>query len=256
MLLLCCMWTGCAGATSPPLDLTRRAGFEQKLGSPLPMAAVFTDASGRRATLGDWMAARPTVLMLGYFRCPNLCDVTEQGLAHALARSGLNPADGLSVLFVSIDPRDTPADANATQSRLAHVPGDTNAAAWHFLVGDAGSITALAHAIGFRYFYDARLDQYAHPAGLVIATADGRVSQYLMGANYVPQSVRLAVVAASHHALGSIVDQLVLLCCGYDPATGRYTVTITRIMQGLGIGFVGVLLIMFALLRHRPGATG
>ena len=256
LLLLCCVWAVCASATVPPRDLTQRAGFEQKLGSPLPMTARFADASGRKASLGDWMASRPTLLMLGYFRCPNLCDVTEQGLAHAIAKSGLKPADGVSVLFVSIDPRDTPADARATQAKLAQMPDDANAAAWHFLVGDAASIDALARAAGFHYFYDARLDQYAHPAGLVIATADGRVNQYLMGANYVPQSVRLAVVAASHHTLGSIVDQLVLLCCGYDPATGRYTVTITRIMQGLGIGFVALLLLMFVLLRRRPGAAG
>jgi protein SCO1/2 len=236
--------------------LTQRAGFEQKLGSSLPMTVTFADASGRRASLGDWMAARPTLLMLGYFRCPNLCDVTEHGLAHAIAQSGLKPGDGLSVLFVSIDPRDRPADALATQAKLAHMPGDANAAAWHFLVGDAASIDALARAIGFHYFYDARLDQYAHPAGLAVATADGRVNQYLMGANYVPQSVRLAVVSASHHTLGTLVDQLVLLCCGYDPATGHYTVTITRIMQGLGIGFVALLLLMFALLRRRPGAAG
>lgn len=240
----------------PPPDLNQRAGFEQKLGSQLPMTTMFADASGRRASLGDWMAARPTLLMLGYFRCPNLCDVTEQGLAHAIAQSGLKPADGLSVLFVSIDPRDTPADAHATQTKLAHRPGDANAAAWHFLVGDGASIATLAQAIGFHYFYDARLDQYAHPAGLVVATANGRVNQYLMGANYVPQSVRLAVVAASHRTLGTLVDQLVLLCCGYDPATGRYTVTITRIMQGLGIGFVALLLLMFALLRRRRGAAG
>ena len=103
VLLLCCMWAVYASATVPPRDLTQSAGFEQKLGSQLPMTSLFVDASGRKASLGDWMAARPTLLMLGYFRCPNLCDVTEQGLAHAIAKSGLKPADGVSVLFVSID---------------------------------------------------------------------------------------------------------------------------------------------------------
>ena len=242
-------------APPPPPHLAQRADFQQKLGASLPMTTPFADASGRTASLAQWMDGRPTLLMLGYFRCPNLCDVAEQGMAHALALSGLKPGRDVSVLFVSIDPRDTPAAAAHKQRMIAGMHGDANANAWHFLVGRRASIDALARAIGYHYFYDARLDQYAHPAGLVIATADGRVNQYLMGVNYVPQTLHLAVVAASRHTLGSVVDQLVLLCCGYDPATGRYTVTITRIMQGLGIGFVILLLGMFLLLRRRAGAS-
>jgi protein SCO1/2 len=255
LLLLACWLCAAETAPPPPPHLTARADFQQKLGAALPMAATFTDASGKTASLQQWMDGRPTLLMLGYFRCPNLCDVAEQGMAHAVARSGLQAGRDLSVLFVSIDPRDTPAAAASKQRMIANMQGDADAAAWHVLVGGKASIDALAGAIGYHYFYDARLDQYAHPAGLVIATADGRVNQYLMGVNYVPQSLRLAVVAASHHTLGSMVDQLVLLCCGYDPATGRYTVTITRIMQGLGIGFVVLLLGMFMLLRRHPGAS-
>jgi protein SCO1/2 len=254
LLLLACWLCAAESAPPPPPHLTTRADFQQKLGAPLPMAIAFTGASGKSASLRQWMDGRPTLLMLGYFRCPNLCDVAEQGLAHAIAQSGLRPGSEVSVLFVSIDPRDTPAAAASKQHMIASMHGNADASAWHFLVGSKASIDALATAIGYQYFYDARLDQYAHPAGLVISTADGRVNQYLMGVNYVPQTLRLAVVAASHHTLGSVVDQLVLLCCGYDPATGRYTVTITRIMQGLGIGFVILLLGMFMLLRRHPGA--
>jgi protein SCO1/2 len=258
VVLLCCM--GMIGllqaAPPPPADLSARADFQQKLGAALPMDARFADASGNTASLAQWMGGRPTMLMLGYFRCPNLCDVTEQGMAHALALSALTPGRDVSVLFVSIDPHDTPAAAATKQQMLAGMRGLGNVSAWRFLVGDANAIDALAHAIGYRYFYDSRLGQYVHPAGLVIVTADGRVNQYLMGVNYVPQTLRLSVVAASHHTLGSIVDQLVLLCCGYDPATGRYTVTITRIMQGLGIGFVMLMIGMFMLLRRgRSGAS-
>jgi protein SCO1/2 len=256
LTLLLCACIGCAVATElpPPSNLHARAGFDQRLGARLPMDARFTDASGRTASLGDWMGGHPTLLMLGYFRCPNLCDVSEQGMAHALAGALLRPGKDVSVLFVSIDPRDKPADAQARQRMLARMPGDANAAAWHVLVGSDAAVQAVAQAIGFHYFYDARIDQYAHPAGLVVTTADGRVNQYLMGVNYVPQTLRFAVVGASHYTLGNIVDQLVLLCCGYDPSTGRYTVTIERIMQGLGIGFVMLMLTMFVLLRRRrPG---
>lgn len=259
VLLLFLVCTACASAATappPPRNLTSQVGFDQKLAAPLPLAAKFIDASGEVASLGHWMDQRPTLLMLGYFRCPNLCDVAEQGLAHAVALSGLRPGKDMSVIFVSIDARDTPAGAADKQRMVAHMQKGADVAAWHFLVGSPASIHALAQAIGYRYVYDPKLDQFAHPAGLVITTADGKVNQYLMGVNYVPKTLQLAVVAASHHSLGNIVDQLVLLCCGYDPATGRYTVTINRIMQGLGFGFVAILLLLFVLLkRRRPGAA-
>lgn len=256
-LLLCLTaWIGCAVAASPPpTDLSARVDFQQKLGASLPMSARFTDASGVTASLGHWMDGRPALLMLGYFRCPNLCDVSEQGMAHAIALSGLAPGRDVSVLFVSIDPRDRPADASAKQRMLAGIRGDANASDWHFLTGDAATLDTLGRAVGFHYFYDKRLDQYAHPAGLVIATADGRVNQYLMGVNYLPPTVRLAVAAASRHTLGHLVDRLVLFCCGYDPSTGRYTLTISHVMQALGVGFVATLLLLFALLRRRRPGT-
>lgn len=256
-LLLAC--SGCASAAiapPPPRHLTAQVGFDQKLGTQLPLDVKFIDQSGEVARLGHWMAKRPTLLMLGYFRCPNLCDVAEQGMAHAVALSGLQPGKDVSVLFVSIDTRDTPKQAADKQRMVAHMQKGAHVAAWHFLVGSPASIRALAQAVGYRYVYDARLDQFAHPAGLVITTAEGKVNQYLMGVNYVPKTLHLAVVGASHHSLGNIVDQLVLLCCGYDPATGRYTVTIDRIMQGLGFGFVAILLLLFMLLRKkRAGAS-
>ena len=244
-----------AAAPPPPADLTARVGFDQKLGSQLPMGARFIDASGNMASLRQWIGGRPALLMLGYFRCPNLCDVAEQGMAHAIAGSGLRPGQDVSVIFISIDPHDTTADAVGKQRMLAQMEAGANVPAWHFLLGNAAFIDAVARSIGFRYSYDPRLGQYAHPAGIVIATAQGRANQYLMGVNYVPQTIHLEVVAASHETLGSIVDQLVLLCCGYDPVTGRYTVTIERIMQGLGVGFVAVLLLLFTLLRRRSGAA-
>ena len=258
VLLLAGMCVLCAGgdaAPSPPTDMQARAGYQQKLGALLPMAEPFTDATGRSLSLQQWIGDRPALLMLGYFQCPHLCDVAEQGMAHAIGHSGLQPGHDLNVLFISIDPRDTPSSAAAKQRMIASMPGTANARAWHFLVGAPSAVAATASSMGFHYFYDARLRQYAHPAGLVIATADGRVNQYLMGVNYLPQTLRLAVIAASDRRLGSITDQLVLLCCGYDPSTGRYTVSIERIMQGLGLGFVILLLGMFMLLHRRGRDT-
>ena len=39
----------------------------------------------------------------------------------------------------------------------------------------------LTSAVGYRYAYDAENARYAHPAALLIVTADGRLSRVLSG---------------------------------------------------------------------------
>jgi protein SCO1/2 len=51
--------------------------------------------------------------------------------------------------------------------------------------------------------------------------------------------------------VGSVVDQLVLLCCGYDPTTGRYTLAIVQVMQGLGVVFLALAAALWLGLRSR-----
>ena len=63
-------------------DLAQFA-YHPKLGAQLSLDAVFHDEAGRPVHLGDLFDARPVILGLGYFRCPNLC--------------GFVRADGLNV---------------------------------------------------------------------------------------------------------------------------------------------------------------
>jgi protein SCO1/2 len=241
-------------APPPPADLTQRAGFEQHLGAEIPLDARFVDADGTPVDLRTLAGGKPLLLALGYYRCPNLCDVVLNGMVHTLARMDLEPGRDFQVAFVSIDPAETAADARHARTMLARMQPQARVPRWHFLAGDQGSIDALARAIGFRYFYDARLKQYAHAAGLVAITPDGKVAQYFFGVSWPPASLRLALVGASQGRLGNLVDRLVLLCCGYDPTTGRYSLAIGRTMQALGVAFVLALVGWLLWLRRRARA--
>jgi protein SCO1 len=233
----------------PPTDLDQRAGFDQRLGAQVPMALHFRDVDGRSVTLAELADGKPVLLALGYYRCPNLCDVVLHGIAHALPKLRLRPGEDYRVVFISIDPRETPVDARHAAQMLARENPAASVDRWHLLSGDQGSIHAVAQAVGFRYFRDPRNAQYAHPAGVVVLTGQGRVAQYFFGVGYAPDALRLALIDASHGELGSLIDRLVLLCCGYDPSTGRYSVLIGRVMQGVGIAFV--LLMLAGLYRFR-----
>ncbi|HET6905876.1 MAG TPA: SCO family protein [Rhodanobacteraceae bacterium] len=218
-----------------PPDLLQRVGFDQNLGAPVPLDARFRDADGKNVSLQQLQHDKPTLLVPGYFDCRNICGVVRSGVANAVRRSGLKPGYEFNVVLVSIDPRETPADAHTAQSNdaLAH-PG-AGVGHWHYLTGAQADIAPLMRAIGYRYFYDRRDGQYAHATGVVVLTPQDRVTQYLFGVQFAPETLRLALVDASRGKIGNIVDRLVLLCCAYDVSTGRYTLLIHRVMQGLGI---------------------
>ena len=219
-----------------PPNLLQRVGFDQNLGRQVPLDARFREAKGASVSLRELLHGKPTLLVPGYFGCRNICGVVRSGVANAVRRSGLQPGDQFNVVLVSIDPKETPADARTAQSNdaLAH-PG-AGVPNWHYLTGAQADIAPLMRAIGFRYIYDQRDGQYAHATGIVLLTPQGRVTQYLFGVKFAPETLRLGLVDASRGKVGNLVDRLLLLCCAYDVSTGRYTLLIHRVMQGMGVG--------------------
>jgi protein SCO1/2 len=213
--------------------------FVQRLDAQLPLHEAYTDDNGRLVRLGSFFGVQPVVLVLGYYRCPNLCSTLMDGLLESLADVAL-PAHAYRVVGVSIDPHET-ADTAARKKATYAALLDRAGGDLHLLTGGEQQIEALADSAGLRYAYDPSIRQFAHPAGFIVATPAGRISHYFMGVRFDPRDVRLALVDASAGRIGSPVDRLLLLCSHYDPATGRYSVTAMALVRA------ACLLVMAAL---------
>ena len=224
--------------------------FEQRLNAQVPTNLAFRDEAGQMVQLSDYLGHKPIILTLNYYNCPMLCPLVLEGLLRSLRMLSFNIGEQFEVVTVSIDPRETPALAAAVKARYVRDYGRSGAAAgWHFLTGEEASIQGVAQAAGFDYAYDAARGEYAHAAGLMILTPQGKISRYMYGVEFSPRDLRLALVEAASDTIGSPVDQLLLFCYRYDPATGRYTLVITRALQLASVatvlcvaGFVVVML--------------
>lgn len=234
-----------------PANLLSRVGFDQELGAQVPMQTILRRSNDTSTTLRTLLHGKPTILVPGYFGCPNLCEAVRAGVAHAITRTGFTAGNQFNVVLVSIDPREDATSAAATQHQDAKAFPHANVDQWHYVTGSKTAIGAVASAIGFRYLFDPRNDQFDHPAGIVLLTSSGKISQYLFGVAFAPKALRLALVEASHGEIGNVVDRLLLLCCNYDATTGRYTIAIHRVMQGLGIGFAMLAGAWLILLLRR-----
>jgi protein SCO1/2 len=233
-------------------DLLEGVGFDQHPGARLPREVALVDDAGRHVTLGEALDGKPSVLVLGYLACRDLCPTTFAGVTRALDASGLEPGRDYRGVFVSIDPRET-------VSGLAREKGERIAAAdrgaWTFLRGDGPAIAALAKAVGFRYRYEPKRDTFAHAAGFAVVTPHGVISRYLLGVSYDPATLGTALRDARAEALAPPAPPLLLLCYHFDPLTGRYTLAIVDILRGAIALFLAIAG-FFAWRRYRAPHPG
>jgi len=236
----------------------RNVGLDQKLNQQVPLDLSFRDESGRTVHLGDYFAATPVILTLNYYSCPMLCPLVLNDVLRTVRAMPLALGKDFRVLTVSIDPRDTPAMAASKQQWYsARLDARDRADGWHFLTGNEDAIESLARAVGFRYGLDPKSEQYAHTAGIVVLTPDGRLARYFYGVEYSPRDVRLAVVEASTGRIGSLADEILLFCFHYDPESGRYTLVVVNTIRAAGaatvIGLGGLMILLFRREQGRAG---
>jgi protein SCO1 len=229
--------------------------YDQRLGEQVPLALAFRDEAGRPVKLGGYFGRRPILLVLAYYHCPMLCDLVLQGVETSLKPLSLAPGKDFDVVVASIDAKETPELAAAKkQEILARYGRPGTAAGWHFLTGPQPSIERLANAVGFRYVYDPQRNQFAHAAGMVILTPDGRVSRYLFGVEYPSRDVRLGLIESAGGKIGGVADQVLLYCFHYDPVIGRYSAATLNIVRLAAIATVAGLVLLIMLLRRRETA--
>lgn len=230
-------------------------GVEEKLDAALPLELVFKDDAGRDVTLGSYFRpGRPVLLTLNYYRCPMLCTLELNGLVSAMKGLRWTAGDEFAVVTVSIDPRELPQLAHAKKvSYLEELQRPAAASGWHFLTGPAASIEALTKSVGFSYEYDKETDQFGHAAVVMVATPEGRLSRYLYGVAFEPETLKLGLLEAANGKIGSGWDRFILYCYHYDAGRGRYALAAASIMR-VG-GALTVLVLAFVIggfwLRER-----
>jgi protein SCO1/2 len=234
----------------------RDVKIEQKLDQQLPLDLTFKDESGRPVKLRQYFGQRPVVLSLVYYDCPMLCTQVLNGMVTSFRVLPFQMSKEYDVVTISFDPRETPALASAKKKvYVGYLPDAMQSNAqngWHFLTGDPDSIKEITDAVGFRYHYDEATKQFAHASAIMVATPQGKLSRYYYGIDYSARDLRLGLIESAQNKIGSPVDQLLLYCYHYDPATGKYGAVVMNIVRLGGLLTVIGILAMVLLLRRRP----
>jgi protein SCO1/2 len=150
----------------PGSHADKKAGFDMKRGNQLPVDLEFYDHTNQPVKLGSLIGGKPTILVMAYYRCPQLCNEVLQHLLESLrvlARGGFVCGRDFNVVTVGIDPKETQHIARVKRlafhkeldGRPEEQPG------WWFLTAGHGQgtdvleadrrIHELADAVGFWY---------------------------------------------------------------------------------------------------------
>jgi protein SCO1 len=233
--------------------------IEQKLDQQLPLDLVFRDESGQQVKLGQYFGKKPVVLAFVYYDCPMLCTQVLNGMVTSFRVLPFQVGNEFDVVTVSFDPRETNTLAAAKKKvYVNYLPEKLRAGAnngWHFLTGDQANITQLTEAAGFHYRWDEETKQFAHASAIMVTTPQGKLSRYFYGIEYAPRDLRLGLIESSANRIGSRVDQLLLYCYHYDPATGKYGAPIMRVMRVAGVLTVLGILAMMLFLKAKTGGA-
>ncbi len=244
------------GILSPPANIRppylQNVGIEQHLDGQVPPELTFVDDTGRAVKLGDYFGSKPIILNLVYYNCTMLCGEALAGLTGAMKMIKFDVGKEFEVVTVSFNPKETPEIAAAKKQDYLSRYGRAGAASgWHFLTGPPESINALTKAVGFQYQYDEKNNQYAHATAIMVLTPQGRISRYFYGVDFPPKDLRMGLVEASQRKIGNPIDQVLLYCYHYDPATGKYGAVVSNMLRlggGITVLFLGaLLLILFRL---------
>jgi protein SCO1/2 len=241
------------GGELPPA--LQGVGFDQRLGEQVPLDLPFTDEQGRSVTLGDYFDSKPVILVLAYYQCPRLCTMVLNGLVQGMLEMPFNVGQEFEVVTVSFDPReDWRLAASKKQSYLARYGRTGAAAGWHFLTGEQSAIDRLTQAVGFRYRFDPAQQQFIHASGIMILTPSGQIARYFYDLKYSGRDLRLGLVEASNHKIGSPVDQVLLYCLHYDATIGRYSASIMNLVRASGVVTLIVIGAFVVFLRRSRTA--
>jgi protein SCO1/2 len=242
-------------------EALKPVGIEQKLGGQLPLETEFKDEDGNIVRLGNFFSrGRPVILAFVYYECPMLCNQVLNGLTGSLKGISFDAGKEFDVVAISFDAREFDKPDLAKNKRASYIERygrPVSVKGWHFLTGTQVSIDAVTRAAGFSYEWDEKSNQFAHAAGVMIATPEGKLSRYFYGIDYAPKDLKFGIMESAENKVGNPAEQMLLYCYHYDPSTGKYGLAILNVIRLGGIAtLIGLGTMLFVFWRRNKKRTG
>jgi protein SCO1/2 len=230
-------------------DQQMKVGFEEKQGQYADLDTRLVNESGDTVLLRD-VIKKPTILNLVYFRCPGTCSPLMWGIAKLIDQVDLKLGTDYQIMTISFDYTETidlgiKKKANYINTMKNKEAGEY----WQFFVSDSADIARLTKSVGFDYKFVN--NQFVHPTGLIALAADGKITRYLRGIDFLPFDIKITMVEAANGKIGPSINRLLAICYSYDDKGNQFVFNVTRVSAIIIIFFASLFFIYLAITRRK-----
>ena len=229
-------------------DQQMKVGFDEKQGQYAALDTRLVNEAGDTVLLGD-VIRKPSILNLVYFRCPGTCSPLMWGISKFIDDLDLRLGEDYQVITISFDYTENIDLGIKKKSNYINTMKKKEAAKyWQFFVSDSLNIAKLAKSVGFEY----RVinNQFIHPTGLIALSADGKITRYLRGIEFLPFDIKITMVEAANGKIGPSINRLLAICYSYDDKGNQFVFNVTRV-SAIVIFFIVIVIFLYLALTRK-----
>ncbi|NSW88153.1 hypothetical protein CL651_000130 [bacterium] len=227
--------------------IKNNVGWVEKLGDKIYFDAEVTNQNNVTKKLGQFISKdKPTVFVLSYYSCPKMCTFLLDGTLEVVnSNDKIRPGRDYNLVTLSFDTVDNHLSSKGKEARYNKNLNSDNEQ-WSFYSADSKNIRLITDSVGFKFVPDG--DEFAHPAGIIFLTKEGKISRYLSGVLFDPKDFKLALLEASDGVIGesTLKDKVLLYCYGFDPVGKKYAIKALNVVKLSG-GITLILVVIFMI---------
>src|SRR5699024_7622306 len=210
----------------------------------------FAKVDGDSVTLRELVKGdKPILLNPVYYECPMLCSMVINAVFQTVKQVQWTPGKDYTIVTFSFDPTEDYKLAASVKDSIMNLMDRKDAGdGWYFLTGRQEEINQLTEAVGFKYEKLEDRGQFAHSAGIMFLSPEGKIIRYLYGIQSSEFDVRNELSDAVDGKIGSVAEKVLLYCFVYNADEGSYTAEATRIMRVGGIITLALLTVFMGFM--------
>jgi len=225
-------------------------GFDKKQGQYAALDTKLVNENGDTVLLRD-VLKKPAILNLVYYQCAGTCSPLMWGVSKFIDAVDLQLGKDYQVITISFDPTENiQLGINKKASYISTMNKKEAAKYWQFFVSDSADIAKLTKSVGFNY--QKINDQYVHPTGLIALAADGKITRYLRGIDFLPFEIKITMGEAANGKIGPSINRLLAICYSYDAKGNQFVFNVTRVSAIVISFFIVLTFLVLVLIRKKP----
>lgn len=247
-LFLICMISIESFSQTSLFDQQMQVGFDEKQGQYAAMDAKLVNEDGDTVMLGD-IIKKPTLLCLVYFRCPGTCSPLMWGVSKFIDEVDLELGKDYQVITISFDYTEgIDLGIQKKENYISTMKNKESAKHWQFYVSDSINIAKLTQSVGYNFTYVN--NQYVHPTGLIALAADGKITRYMRGIEFLPFEIKITMVEAANGKIGPSINRVLAVCYSYDENDNKFVFNVTRVSAILII-FIAIVIFLYLVITRK-----